>query len=652
MDPWTFTTGFILIFALIHFFGQLPAGVWFSWMGELAPPAESASFWSRRNAISQGLVLFSSLGFGFMLDYMGPKLDVYLSVIAVGCVAGLIEIYIQNKAVDPSPKKKSLGPLEIFFSLKDIATQAKNFIHERSETKNNYLRLLAGFSVHSFFAWLFIPFAFIYLQKDLHVSPLKVQIFGAFSIASSFAGAYFYRIYGARFGMKSVLVGCFLIKIGEFSLWTMLADSHWINFYFFIFTIAGLVNIGIVIAQFSLLTIFSRSDNRAFLSSSFFAVQGLISFFASNLSGFIYELFKPLSFTVANAHFLPFHFISFLVMLSIFFTISIFAKLKISESATTLDFLKNVLVNNPFKILFQSQFLSRTLTEKGREHLIFNSADSLFEETWIKGLDSPSSRVRGETFSAILRNGKQLGSKEVENRLLELSEEPFQGQRSSCLLILGQYASDALLPTLIAKFSQLKKIDTGRAQTLLLGLGRRKTKTLAPFFRSILKRPFSPFHPLAAEALGSIGQAQDAELIFKVIKNVSLSSVKKTHHPIDIAVYRGIIIALSRIWQPKADLFPIFEMEAKERSTGFLYLLKRMSQIPETDEIEAITVLFENSDFQTLIEKLKNRFKTGENVLQPIVALIYQCTGRAQKESLFILWLWQKNAQKERSKTK
>ncbi|MBL8993714.1 MAG: hypothetical protein JNM63_10260, partial [Spirochaetia bacterium] len=52
---------FVIVFAMTHFFAQLPASLWFSWMGDLVPSSRTTQFWSQRNGTTQLFTFLASL---------------------------------------------------------------------------------------------------------------------------------------------------------------------------------------------------------------------------------------------------------------------------------------------------------------------------------------------------------------------------------------------------------------------------------------------------------------------------------------------------------------------------------------------------------------------------------------------------------------
>jgi MFS family permease len=570
---------FTLLFALTCLFAQIPGSLWFSWMGDLVPGSKQAAFWSRRNAVAQAITVASALAIGYSVQKLNNNLEAYLIVLAAGVLLGVVEVLIHSKVEDPRPPAGPIRLRQTLEVVESLFTELRRFWKEKSEEKRNYLLLTGAFAVHSFAGWFFTPFVFIYLQKDMGFSQLHVQGLSALATTVAFFATFFYRSFGTRFGMKPILVFCWILKILEFGLWILVCSrdlSHW---YILIFIMAGFLNIGILIAQFTLLNQVTRAENRALLSAVFFSVLGIAGFVSANLSGVVYQGLHRFAFPLWGGEFGPFQFIGIGVLLSLF--VSTALTMAFSERGTpdAWTFFRLVVSHNPVRMVLQSQILDQPLTEGRRTETLSQTNGSLFEKEWIAGLDSPSTWVRGETVISLYRSGGRAGfppSKALREKLLELGFDRSSNLQPQAILALGQIQAREAIPKLREMLRRaMERGEQTLAGAALVSLGRMEDPLLAPIFRGILgTRGRLHYWPAAAEALGKVGQAEDTGLVFHALDR-DPSSRK--------ALYRKLYwIALSRLRDKDSPLFTLYEREEKEAGTGMEKLLEELAEDMKT----------------------------------------------------------------------
>ena len=144
---------FVSLYALIQTFTQLPASINLSWLGELVPRRESASFWSRRTGFAGITTMIGGVALGKLVDLLGrEESTTYIVVLLIGILFGCLSTFVFAGAADPDPAPRP----------------GTSFLTLVSETwHNREYRLLTGFfSYQSLFAWLSTGFIFVYLQAE------------------------------------------------------------------------------------------------------------------------------------------------------------------------------------------------------------------------------------------------------------------------------------------------------------------------------------------------------------------------------------------------------------------------------------------------------------------------------------------------------
>lgn len=646
---------FVIVFAMTHFFAQLPASLWFSWMGDLVPVSRTTEFWSRRNGTTQLFTFLASLGYGFAVDFLHGKTWAFVVVVGFSALMGIVEVLIYLRVPDRSAGKPRLRLADFFEIAIRLFSTVRDFFFRKTVERDNYLYFTAAFALFSLATWIFAPFPFIYLQRDIGLSQLQVQSLVAVTTVVSFLSTFFFRAYGPRFGMKPLLIFCFSLKIVELGAWSLLNHKGVAVWYYAIFVLGGFVNVGIVIAQFSLLTRMTRPENRSLLSALFFALMGILSFSTANVSGVIYQSLAPFSFPFLRGTFGPFHYTALFNAIVYIPVILLLLRFHESGSKDPISLARALLAENPIRNVMQAQLLSTGLSESDKGKSFSTASGNFFEEEWIASLDSPSSRLRTEALLSLSRHGRP--SERLGTRLAALAGDPNQGLQIQAIYAIGSLQLRSLIPVLTSLGREaLEHREAHLLPAILTALGRMDDRSALPLVKETLhqKKWIFPW-PFAAEALGKLGREDDVPLLLAVYQGGQIFRKR----PLETKM---ALIALSRLLEKNSPLFLLFDREEKEPGTALGQLLGdlsgRLVSAREKDAwLEKCLSLHEKGRFAVLARWIEKSLPAKGTVKSSFIAPIQFLSGRiksgkssarvAEAETLAFLWLCAGESSKE-----
>lgn len=638
---------FVIVFAMTHFFAQLPASLWFSWMGDLVPGSRTTQFWSQRNGTTQLFTFIASLGYGFAVDFLHGRTWAFVVVIGFSALMGLVEVAIHMRVPDRSSGKPRLRLSDFFEITVHLFSTVRDFFFRRSVERNNYLYFTAAFALFSLATWVFAPFPFVYLQRDIGLSQLHLQSLVALATVISFLSTFFFRTYGPRFGMKPLLIFCFSLKVVELGLWSLLNHKGVAGWYYLIFALGGFVNVGIAIGQFSLLTRMTRPDNRSLLSALFFALMGVLSFATANVSGVIYQSLSQFSFPFLSGTFGPFQFIALFNALAFIPVIFLLLRFRESGSTDPISLARALLAENPIRNVMQAQLFSTGLSESEKGKSFTAASGNFFEEEWIASLDSPSSRLRTEALLSLSRHGRP--SPRLTERLSALARDPAQGLQVQAIYAIGSLQIRPLIPVLTRLGRQaLQSREAHLLPAILTALGRMDDRSALPLVKEVLlqKKWIFPW-PFAAEALGKLGRESDLPLLLSVYQAGTIFRKR----PLETKM---ALIAISRLLEKNSPLFLLFDREEKEPGAALGQLLAEIAgrAVPSREKdawLEKALSLYEGHRLPDLIRLIEKSFPVDGRMAtthgEPIRFLSTRIGSRkssrrvAEAETLAYLWL-------------
>ncbi len=556
---------FLTVYALAQAFTQLPSSVNLSWLGELVPRRESAAFWSRRTGLAGISTMIGGVALGKLIDLLGRSSPhTYVVVFLIGVAFGFASTLVFAAAADPDPEPRPGEPFRETFL----------------ETwRNRDYRILTGFfSYQSLLAWFSTGFIFVYLQAQdgMNFSMITIQIMLAISALVAFLSGYFFRVAGAKFGRKPLLILCSLLKAAEFVFWGTLTPENGVLDRLGqwavdavaatwgggpvavppgafgslpVFLLGGFVNMGIASCQMSLLTSLGNKRIQSMAIAVFASVVGLCGVLTSSISGYLYDWLQAQPWVAASA-LAPFNFLALLSGFGFLTSVLLLRPFREDGAAPTSDLVRVLLSQNPVRAVYQAHLLSQPMTEFGRVETLRRSGGNLVADEVIRSLYNPSSRVRD---GALLSLSRQEGEPDpvLIGEVIKLLEIPELGMQSMAARTLGRLRQRAGVPALLR---QLRAPDRALAQSAIFALGQIGDPGAEPELRLLLAGDSRlELRPMAAEALSKVGDWRDARLLFPVfeVENYGLLRLQ-------------CLIALVRSMLPdRESVHPAFEQEIR-----------------------------------------------------------------------------------------
>lgn len=579
---------FVSLFALAQIAVQLGTSIRLAWLGEIIPPRESNTYWNRRTGVSQLCLLVTSICVGAVVDVLGrEKLTTYAWIMFAGVAFGLLSLFVQYPIKDPSSDKR-VSRISVISRLRLV------WRNER------FRLLLLFFGIQAAFAWLLIPFIFVYLQKNLGFDMLTVQILVGVSSVISFFSGYAFRVIGTKYGRKPIILLCAFLKGVEFMFWGLLIPGASWAMALPAFILGGFVNMGLLTSQLSLLTSIEWKKNQSFSIGVFFALIGLIGFISSSVSGGIYDCLESLQPFVGSG-FGAFNLLAFIVAFGYFTSLAVFSKFREDGAIATVDVVRILLSNNPFRAIYHAHALAKPLREHSRVNVLNNAKGGLIADELLKDLYSPSSRVRESAIWNISRLGEKIPL-ELEDELLKLVDAPEFGLRAAAVRALGHVKSRKSVETLE---KNLDAEDLTLTQACVFALGMIGDEHAVSKLEAILDRDrYRMVWPQTGEALGKLGNWRHTRQLYHVY-----------HREFNWVLRKQLLIAVIRSFSrsSKADVYAAFENEEKTPTQPLEALIKAiLLKLPEMEssrsEVTRLLNDVDSGDYGGVMEDLLTAF--------------------------------------------
>lgn len=557
---------FLSIYALVQVFTQLPGSTTLSWLGELVPRRESASFWSRRTGFAGITTMIGGVGLGKLVDLLGREASfTYVVVMLIGILFGYLATFSFAGAVDPDPEPR----------------RGAGFLALVKETwQNREYRLLTGFfGYQSLLAWLSTGFIFVYLQAEngMNFSMMTIQIMLAASALVAFLSAYFFRVVGSKYGRKPVLILCSSLKGIEFILWGILLPLNgildtvgiWLANRVAalwggapvelppgvfgalpVFLLGGFVNMGIASAQSSLLTSLGNKRIQSIAIGLFFSIVGLCGVLTGSVSGYLYNYLDALP-SVQNSPLNPFNVLALFSSFGFFSSILLLRGFHEDGAAPTGDMVRTLLSQNPIRAVYQANLLSQPMSEDNRTVTLNRTTGNLVAGEVLQSLWSPSSRVRDGALLSLSRNSEKSPDPALIAEVIRLLDVPELGMQAMAARTLGRLGCAEAVQPLIGK---LNSEDLTLAQASIFALGLIGGSEAAEPLRALLDDPRRrELWPPAAEALSKTGSRADAPLLLAVFEQETFPITRLQ-----------CLVSLARLLSTDSrKAYPSFETEEK-----------------------------------------------------------------------------------------
>lgn len=504
------TTLFIALMGLGFFFLQVAVPSWFSWTSELVPQRDRASFWSRRESSTKMAMFAGSILFGLAADWLGKEaLTTYMIIFGVAILFNIASQVLQGRVVDPD----HYGQDEVNIPL---MIRVKQCFHDK-----NFKILLVSLSIYSIGFWAVFPFYFVYMQEELGMSMTSIQVIVSLSMIISVASGYFFKIIGEKYGMKHVMSISILVKVVECGLWFMIVPNTALIWVIVPSILNAVTMLGIQIAQLALLSTTGDKENQSFSMAIFSGCIGLVAFTSSAIGGNLYEavdgLLKDSSFSAFNV----FH-----IFLAAVCVISLLLLKSFEEEggSSMAKVVRSLAVMNPLRTIYQAHALAKPMHEERRLQVLSKTKSNMAASELIGDLYSPSTRVREAAIWSILQLETDMDEALIAE-LIKIMDCPALMIQAPAARALGHAKAKEAVP-ILAKY--IYSTDTTLAQSCIYALGLiADDEALDELSRLLNKEQFRSIWPIAAEAIGKIGNYTNSKLIYSVYRHQSDWTLRK-----------------------------------------------------------------------------------------------------------------------------
>ena len=561
------------MFMLFYFFSasfasaQTPSSI--AWQADVVPSTESTAYWSRKNGLSSLASIVAGILMGLFVDHLGrEQTSTFVYAGVIGLAGSVLSIWFQSRMRDPSPQPPPNLP-PIFSIIGELWR----------ERQIRFIVYFYGFQ--TFINGAFVAFVGRYFLRDMGCTVLQFQLMCAVGGLGAFFGSYLYRTIGAKFGRKPILVICTVGKIIEFGLWTLLVPYSWGLDKFVrsvaggfgmsldsvapgalwgvvVLGAAGFINVGLMSAQFSLITSMSNRKLQGFSVAFCLTMVSLGGMVTSYFSGDILKFCNGLGW-FAQYHITGYNLLAAFTGIGFALSLLFLIRFRESGATSTRTVVRMLFSDNPFRSVYHAHSFLRPMSEKSRVELVRRAAGGIVANDLVRNLYNPSGRVREEVLLNLLATEPPL-AQGIEEELIKLLDAPELGMQSMVARILGRQKSIAAVPALIELF---ESPDISVAQAAMFSAGDiGDASAVAPLIDALNDESRAVLWATAVEALSKIGDYQYTRLIFKVMK-------RQSH----IVHYQQCLIALCRTMTDDKNLpISFFDMEDKSPGTAITRL--------------------------------------------------------------------------------
>lgn len=172
-------------------FGSLLAPAWSGWMGALTRQVDRESYFARRSAAINVMLLLAFGGAGFALARLGASPSTFAWMFVAAMLARLVSVVALALKVDPDVT---------------VVRAESSFLRARAALQQGRFRVAAFVAVMMFGANVSVPFFTPYMLRTLDMGIWSYSMLLGVAIASKAVSFALWRRVGERFGMRAVLL--------------------------------------------------------------------------------------------------------------------------------------------------------------------------------------------------------------------------------------------------------------------------------------------------------------------------------------------------------------------------------------------------------------------------------------------------------------
>ncbi len=502
---------------------QLASSAWWSWMADLVPAQQRASFWGRRQTYVSVASLFAMLMAGFLLDafpdptHPGGSFLGFILVFGLAALLGSADIIIHLWV--PEPKPMGLGP-----SAHLGARLLKPFANR------DFLWLTLAMGVWAFSCGMVGQFGFIYLNRAFNVSYSAMSMLAISAvIGASMAGimwSYVMDRVGARNFGAIMMILAPLVGVA----WFFLRDTdvlirlpflpdvpiHQPMLMLLIANVfAGLFYSGVGLSQISLLSALAPVEGRTLAMGIHWAGVGLLGASGPLFGGWVMDWMESYTARTQQAWIMPtgtsFGFFHALILIQIGLTwfVAVRMMLAVKQRDGEMAFrtaIANLQFGNPFRMLsgiFNISTMMISTSRDGRADAVRRVGEDKMRiavRDLIQQLDDPSTEVREAAAHALGR----IGSPDAEQALVGKLDDPAADIAPQIARALRHAHSRAAVEALIRRLNDPDRETVSETARTLGEIGDKRAR--GPLLEVLQRSRDAKIVSASSEALARLGE--------------------------------------------------------------------------------------------------------------------------------------------------
>jgi MFS family permease len=271
----------VLSFMIFYLFSSIAMNIaaagWVTWMSAIVPASIRGRYFGARNRVTGLVSIAGNLAAGFAIDLFhqhGHDTAGYFTLQLVAVIAGFLAFSLILRQPDPGTPPETVPALAtyLFQPLRDP----------------NYRRILAFYLYWVFAVGLASPFFNAHLLKHMHWNFKSIALLGVIASVTTMIVQMYWGRSIDRYGHKPVLM---ISAMGIIQLPFYYAFCPWdVRWPIYVNTVlAGIFWAGFGLASFNLVIDILPSRNRTMYVAVLAALNGIVSFVANVLSGWLAE---------------------------------------------------------------------------------------------------------------------------------------------------------------------------------------------------------------------------------------------------------------------------------------------------------------------------------------------------------------------------
>lgn len=568
--------------------GQLGSASWWSWMADLVPESQRATFWGRRLSIISIISLLGFLAVGLLLDVFpdpskpgGSFLGFSLVFILAACL-GTADIILHLWVPEPKPVLSPVRAGIVSLILRPFANR-------------DFLWLTLGMGVWTFACGVTGQFGLVYLNRDLNVNYSGMSILAASAmVGGSLAGilwGYVMDRIGARnFGSIMMLLApllhlfWFFLREGTVSVTLPFLPHFQVNQILLMLAIssffAGLVFSGVALAQVSLLPALSPAEGRTMAMAAHWSVVGLIGSLGPLLGGklmdWLHGVLQASATHWALPSGLPLSFFHILLIINalIIWLVGVRCMLAIKQREGEMGFgtaLATLSLSNPiraFSGIYNIYSMLSTTDRANRVDAVRRVGEDKLRiavRDLIQQLDDPATEVREAAALALGR----IGSPDAVNALVGKLDDPNADLAPQIARALRQSHSPQAVDSLIRRLSDTDRETVTETVRTLGDIGDDRAKR--PLLDVLQRSQDSKVISASSEALARLGEMA---ALYEIIPRM-----KAAPNPV---LKRSLAVAAGDLLGKPGEFYGIIVREQREPGSEIERLIRQIQEAVET----------------------------------------------------------------------